>query len=266
MILKYPKHLFHVLEPSLWPFFIAFGLFFFVTGIAFSMHYIITGYYILILGIIILIVTSIFWFLDISREAVVKGYHTRIVRKGLKMGFLFFITSEIMLFMGFFWAFFHSALCPSIVLGSLWPPVGLKTISTFDFPFFNTIILIVSGFSVTWVHKGISIGSYKESIDGLLITIFLGLFFICLQGLEYYESTFNLQDGIYSSVFFLLTGLHGCHVIVGVAFLFVCFLSLLANHYLTNHYLRFVLAVWYWHFVDIIWIFLFLSLYCWGSW
>jgi len=263
---KYPKHLFHVLEFSLWPFFLAFGLFFFVTGIAFSIHYVVTGYYILLIGLLMLIITSIFWFLDISREAVVKGYHTKIVRKGLKIGFLFFIASEIMLFFGFFWAFFHSALCPSIELGAIWPPVGLNVIPVFDFPLFNTFILIISGFAVTWAHRGISLGSFKESIDGLILTILLGLFFIFLQGLEYYESTFNLQDGIYSSVFFLLTGLHGCHVIVGVCFLFICFISLLFNHFLTNHYLRFVFAVWYWHFVDIVWILLFLSLYCWGSW
>lgn len=258
--------MFHVLEPSLWPFFIAFGLFFFVTGIAFCMHYVVTGYYILIIGLLILIVTSIFWFLDISREAVVKGYHTQIVRRGLKLGFLFFITSEIMLFFGFFWAFFHSALSPSIEVGAVWPPVGLNVIPVFEFPLFNTFVLIISGFSVTWVHRAISLGSFKDSIDGFMITILLGVFFIFLQGLEYYESTFNLQDGAYPSAFFMLTGLHGCHVIVGVCFLFICFLSLLSNHYLTSHYLRLVFAIWYWHFVDIVWIILFLSVYCWGSW
>jgi len=263
---KYPKHMFHVLEPSLWPFFSAFGLFFFVTGIAFSMHYVVTGYYILIIGLLILILTSVFWFLDISREAVVNGYHTKIVRQGLTLGFLFFITSEIMLFFGFFWAFFHSALSPSIEVGTIWPPVGLRVIPVFEFPLFNTFVLIISGFSVTWVHRAISLGSFKDSIDGFMITILLGLFFIFLQGLEYYESTFNLQDGVYPSAFFMLTGLHGCHVIVGVCFLFVCFISLLSNHYLTNHYLRLVFAIWYWHFVDIVWIILFLSVYCWGSW
>jgi len=258
--------MFHVLEPSLWPFFSAFGLFFFVTGIAFSMHYVVTGYYILIIGLLILILTSVFWFLDISREAVVNGYHTKIVRQGLTLGFLFFITSEIMLFFGFFWAFFHSALSPSIEVGTIWPPVGLRVIPVFEFPLFNTFVLIISGFSVTWVHRAISLGSFKDSIDGFMITILLGLFFIFLQGLEYYESTFNLQDGVYPSAFFMLTGLHGCHVIVGVCFLFVCFISLLSNHYLTNHYLRLVFAIWYWHFVDIVWIILFLSVYCWGSW
>jgi len=258
--------MFHVLEPSLWPFFLAFGLFFFVTGLAFSMHYVITGYYVLIIGLAIIIVTSIFWFLDISREAVVVGYHSKIVRQGLKLGFLFFITSEIMLFFGFFWAFFHSALCPSIEVGTIWPPVGLQVIPVFEFPLFNTFVLIISGFSVTWVHRAISLGSFKNAVDGFVLTILLGLFFVFLQVLEYFESTFNLQDGAYSSAFFMLTGLHGCHVIVGVCFLFVCFISLLNNHFLTNHYIRLVFAIWYWHFVDIVWIILFLSVYCWGSW
>ena len=200
---KYNRHLFQILEPSLWPFFLASGLFFFVTGLAFSMHYIIKGYYIILLGIIILIFTAIFWFLDISREAVIDGYHTRIVRSNLKFGFLFFIVSEIMLFFGFFWAFFHSALSPSIELGSLWPPNGLNAIAVFDFPLYNTFILIISGFSVTLAHRAISLGSFKNAVDGLIITIFLGLFFIILQGLEYYESTFNLQDGVYTCIFFI---------------------------------------------------------------
>jgi len=199
---KYPKHLFHVLEPSYWPFFIAIGLFFFVTGLAFSMHYIINGYYILLIGLILLGVTATFWFLDISREAVVKGLHTRVVRKGLKTGFLFFIASEIMLFFGFFWAFFHSALCPSIEIGGIWPPVGLEVIPMFDYPLFNTFILIISGFSVTWVHRAMALGLFKDAIDGFFITITLGFLFILLQGIEYYESTFNLEDGIYPSVFF----------------------------------------------------------------
>lgn len=246
--------------------FIALGLFFFTTGFAFSVHYIIKGYYYLIYGLLVLLITALFWFLDISREAVINGFHTKIVKNGLKTGFILFIASEVMLFFGFFWAFFHSALVPSVELGSIWPPQGLKAIAVFDFPLFNTLILITSGFSVTWAHRGISIGSFKSAIDGLVITILLGFFFVFLQGLEYYESTFNLPDGVYPSVFFLLTGLHGCHVIVGAFFLFFCFLSLIYNHYLTNHYLRFVLAVWYWHFVDIIWIILFLTVYLWGSW
>jgi len=217
-LIKDKRHLFHVLQPSLWPFFLAIGLFFFVTGIAFSIHYLNYASYILYIGLLILITTAFFWFLDISREAVLKGDHTRIVRTGFKMGFLFFIASEIMLFFGFFWAFFSNSLSPSIELGTVWPPFGLESITVFEYPLFNTIILIISGFSVTWAHRGLSLGRYKNAVDGLFLTIILGLFFIFLQSLEYFESTFNLQDGIYSSTFFLLTGLHGCHVIVGVLF------------------------------------------------
>ena len=130
-----------------------------------------------------------------------------------------------MLFFGFFWAFFHSALCPSIEIGGVLTSCRFGGHTNVWFPLFNTFILIISGFSVTWVHRGIALGLFKDSIDGFIITISLGLLFILLQGIEYYESTFNLEDGIYPSVFFLLTGLHGCHVIVGVFFyLFVLFL------------------------------------------
>jgi len=263
---KFNKHLFHVLEPSLWPFFLASGIFFFVTGLAFSIHYINKGYYLIILSICILLFISLAWFLDISREAVIDGFHSQIVRNGIKLGFLFFIVSEIMLFFGFFWAFFHASLSPSIEIGSIWPPRGLNAIAIFEFPLYNTFLLIISGFSVTWAHRGICLGFFRNAIDGLLLTICLGLFFILLQGLEYYDSTFNLSDGVYTCVFFLLTGLHGLHVIIGVIFLFGCLVSLFSNSFLDTHYLRFILAVWYWHFVDIVWILLFLTLYCWGSW
>ena len=260
------KHLFHIVEPSFYPLQLALGIFFFVTGLAFLMHHVENGYLIFLLGIIMILFIATSWFLEIIREATFEGFHTLVVKKGLKSGFLLFIASEIMLFFGFFWAFFHSALCPSVELGSVWPPYGLNVIPVFDFPLFNTFILIISGFSVTWVHRGVAIGSFKEAIDGFLITIGLGFFFIFLQGNEYFEATFNLEDGIYSSVFYMLTGLHGFHVIVGVIFLIVCLISLLLNHYLTTHYLRLVFAIWYWHFVDIVWILLFLSLYCWSSW
>jgi len=263
---KEKRHLFHILEPNYYPIQLSIGIFFFVSGLAFSMHNIDNGIILFYLGIILIILISIFWFLEIFMEATTLGFHTKIVKSGLKKGFILFIASEIMLFFGFFWAFFHSALNPSIELGAIWPPAGLDLIPVKFFPLFNTLILIISGFSVTWVHRGVAIGSFKESIDGFLITILLGFLFILLQGLEYYEATFNLEDGVYPSIFFMLTGLHGCHVIVGVIFLIVCFISLLFNHYLTSHYLRLVFAIWYWHFVDIVWIILFLTLYCWGSW
>jgi len=260
------KHLFHILVPSYWPLFIASGAFLFVTGIGYSVHFSIGGFNYIILGLFIILITSINWFIDVIKEAFNLGDHTRIVRAGLKAGFLLFIASEVMLFLGFFWAFFHSSLCPAVDVGTLWPPVGLLNIKAFDYPLLNTIILIISGLSVTWAHRGLALGNYKTAADGFFLTILLGLFFIMLQGLEYFESTFNLRDGVYSSVFFMLTGLHGFHVIVGVVFLSYSLYALLHNHYLSTHYARFVFAAWYWHFVDIVWILLFLTLYCWGSW
>lgn len=141
--------------------------------------------------------------------------------------------------------------------------VGIVPIEVFKFPLFNTALLIVSSFSITWAHRAIAIGSFREAIDSFLVTIVLGLFFIFLQGYEYYESTFNMSDGIYASVFYMLTGLHGFHVIVGVSVISISFFRLINKHFLVNHYNGFVFAIWYWHFVDIVWILLFLSVYWW---
>jgi len=170
-----------------------------------------------------------------------------------------------MLFFGFFWAFFHGALSPAAEIGCIFPPEGISAIPATEIPLFNTFLLIVSGISLTWAHYSLSVNRMKNIIDGFLITIFLGLLFVLLQIFEYYESEFSFSDSVYSCSFFMLTGLHGCHVIVGVSFLFVCFIRLTKRHYMINHYLGFVCAIWYWHFVDIVWIFLFFTVYLWGS-
>lgn len=188
------RHLFHIVEPSPWPLMCSFGAFFFVSGLVFYMQE--HGVKFLFLGFFVLLLSAFCWFNDIINEATFLGYHTLVVRKGLKWGFLLFIASEIMLFLGFFWAFFHSSLCVAVELGSIWPPIGINIIPVFDYPFFNTILLIVSGFAVTWVHRGIALGSFKECIDGFSITIILGFFFIFLQGMEYYEACFNFNDSI----------------------------------------------------------------------
>lgn len=260
------KHLFHIVDPSCWPLVTALAAFLFVSGLAFYMHRIYWGGWVVLAGFICLILSALGWFSEIIEEATFLGFHTLVVRNGLKSGFLLFIVSEIMLFFGFFWAFFHSSFCPSVELGSIWPPVGLVTISVMDYPFLNTAILIVSGFAVTWVHRGVAIGSFREALDGFILTLLLGIIFLFFQILEYYDSLFSLNDGVYASTFFMLTGLHGCHVFIGVVFLFVCLLRLVLNHFLSNHYLGLVFAIWYWHFVDGVWIVLFLTLYCWGSW
>ncbi len=144
--------------------------------------------------------------------------------------------------------------------------VGITVIPVIEFPLFNTALLIISGFSVTWAHRGLALGSFFHSFLAFSVTIFLGFFFVILQLFEYFEAFFNISDSVYACSFYMLTGLHGLHVFVGASFIAICFLRLLKNHFLTTHYLGFIFAVWYWHFVDVVWIFLFLSVYCWGSW
>lgn len=162
---------------------------------------------------------------------------------GLKIGFILFVVSEIMLFFAFFWAFFHSSINPCIEIGSIFPPEGLHLIPVLEFPLFNTLLLINSGISVTWAHRAFSLCSYKEAIDSFLITIFMGFLFLSLQLYEYYEAPFEFSDSVYACSFYMLTGLHGFHVFVGVVFLTVCFIRLLKRHFLSNHYLGFVLAI-----------------------
>lgn len=258
-------HLYHLVAPSPWPLVASIGAFFFTSGLVFFFHRINYGLLIFFLGFLQLLLCMYFWFRDVAIEATYLGYHTKIVRNGLKMGFLFFLVSEIMLFFGFFWAFFHLALDPSIFSSGVWPPVDIVIINPLAYPLFNTLLLLTSSCSVTWAHRSIAIGSFKETIDAFLITLLLGFSFVVLQAFEYYAASFNFSDSAYASVFYCLTGLHGFHVIVGALFLLVCFIRLLCQHFSRDHYLGFVCAIWYWHFVDVVWVFLFISVYLWTS-
>jgi len=197
------RHLFHIVDPSPWPIISAFSAFFLLSGFAFYMHRIEFGGYFFFFGLICVSLCMLFWFNDIVKEAAFAGYHTLVVRTGIRYGFLLFIVSEIMLFFGFFWAFFHSSFCPSILLGAQWPPVGIVVIPVLEFPLFNTALLIISGLSITWAHRGVALGSFRESIDAFLITIFLGFLFVALQMFEYYEAFFNISDSVYSTTFIL---------------------------------------------------------------
>lgn len=244
------RHLFHLVNPSPWPFVVSIGVLLFTSGLAFYMHRVALGGWVLVFGLMSLIFSAFFWFRDVAEEASSVGYHTLVVKRGLVFGFLLFILSEIMLFFGFFWAFFHASLSPSIIFATSWPPEGIVTIPVFAFPFFNTMLLIISGFSITWAHRATSLGLYSEALDALVVTMGLGFFFVILQGLEYYEASFNLDDSIYSCTFYMLTGLHGCHVLVGASFILACFFRFLAKDFTRTHYLGFVFAIWYWHFVD----------------
>lgn len=205
------------------------------------------------------------WWRDVIREATYQGHHTLIVQRGLKWGMLLFILSEVCFFFSFFWAFFHSALVPNVELGAVWPPVGITPLNAFDVPLLNTAILLSSGATVTWSHHALISGDRRQAILGLIFTVVLGLVFTALQALEYYEAPFSIADSVYGSTFFVATGFHGLHVIIGTLFLLVCLFRLINHHFTKHHHNGFEASIWYWHFVDYVWIFLFCCIYWWGS-
>ena len=259
------KHPYHLVDPSPWPFVISFGCLFLTYGIAMFFHGYIGGSSLMLTGFLIIVFTMYTWFRDIIREAVFEGQHTKQVQLGLRNGMLLFIFSEIMFFLSFFWAFFHSALAPTPEIGSLWPPLGIDTINAWGVPLLNTIILLSSGATITWAHHAIIFGDRKNAIISLLITISLAVFFTCIQAYEYIETTFSISDSIYGTTFFLLTGFHGLHVIIGTIFIIISTIRLIDYHFTKQHHFGFEAAAWYWHFVDVVWLFLFVAVYWWGG-
>jgi len=205
------------------------------------------------------------WWQDVIRESTFQGHHSLIVKQGIKYGMLLFILSEVLFFFSFFWAFFHSSLAPAVELGVVWPPQGVSALNPFSVPLLNTAVLLSSGATVTWAHHAIVCGAKKEAQLGLFLTLLLGIVFTSLQAIEYYEAPFALSDSVYGSTFFVATGFHGLHVLIGTTFLFVCFFRLLSNQFTRRQHVGFEAASWYWHFVDVVWLFLYLCIYWWGS-
>jgi cytochrome c oxidase subunit 3 len=195
--------------------------------------------------------------------------HTPIVRIGLRYGMVLFIASEVMFFVAFFWAYFHFALFPEHVSGAaapaVWPPKGTYTFDPWSLPFLNTMILLLSGCTVTWAHHSLLNNDRKGLIQGLGLTVVLGIIFTALQAYEYAVAPFKFTGGVYPSTFFLATGFHGFHVIVGTTFLAVCFFRALKGHFTPQRHFGFEAAAWYWHFVDVVWLFLFICIYWWGA-
>ena len=189
------------------------------------------------------------------------GHHTSYVARGLRLGFVLFLLSEVMFFFGFFWAFFHRALSPSPEIGCTWPPVGIEPIRPFALPLVNTALLLTSGVRLTWAHHALLCGRREETLWALGITVGLGLVFTRVQWIEYCNAPFTMADGIYGSCFFIITGFHGIHVILGTVFLVVNWYRTAAYHFSPGHHLGFEFGAWYWHFVDVVWVLLYLCLY-----
>jgi len=268
-------HDYHLVDPDPWPIIGAFSALALFGGAVLWMHDNRYGPFVTIAGFLAVIITMINWWINTTREAH-TGYHTPVVQLHLRYGMILFIASEVMFFLAWFWAFFDSSLFPAAIqvadgaVGPLtegaaqWPPKGVTVLNPWGFPLLNTLILLCSGTTVTWAHHALIHGDREGLKKGLWCTIALGLMFTSIQAYEYAHApfAFKLSNGgsIYSSTFFMATGFHGFHVIVGTIFLSVCLYRAYGQHF------GFEAAAWYWHFVDVVWLFLFTTIYVWGGW
>lgn len=258
-----PRQPFHLVEFSPWPLLVSFRILALPIGLINYLRN--ADFNLLILSFITTTIISIVWWRDVIRESTFQGFHGFNVTKGLKFGVALFILSEVCFFFAFFWAYFHRSLAPTVEVGAHWPPTGIETLNAFQVPLLNTSVLLLSGVRITWAHHSIEEGKYFSAIQGLFLTVVLGFYFLVLQYGEYIETSFSIADRIYGSCFFLATGFHGTHVAVGATFLTVCLLRLLFFHFNKQHHVGFLAAAWYWHFVDVVWLFLYVSIYWWGS-
>jgi cytochrome c oxidase subunit 3 len=256
---------FHLVDVSPWPLMVSIGSLMLTSGLVMWMHAYTGGSIVALTGLVLILMVLINWWQDVVREGTFEGRYTTLVQRGLRMGMVLFIISEVFFFLAFFWAFFHSSLTPNIELGSIWPPKGITPLNPWEVPLLNTVLLLSSGVTATWAHHGLISGNRKFVITGLILTVVLGLIFTSLQVLEYIEAPFTMSDGIYGSTFYGATGLHGLHVIIGTIFLLVGLIRVIQYHFTRHVHLGLETSMWYWHFVDVVWIFLFLSIYYWGS-
>ena len=257
------KHPWHLVDPSPWPVMGAVAALALTMGGIMFMHY--DSNWLLIVGALLVLLTMFMWWRDVIREAQAGSHHTKPVQIGLRYGMALFIASEVMFFVAWFCAYFNASLFPPDVIGGVWPPEGVVTFDPWHLPFINTLILLSSGATVTWAHHALLKGNRRNLLVGLGLTIALGLIFTAIQAYEYTHAPFGFTEGIYPTTFFMATGFHGFHVIIGTIFLIVCFLRAAKGHFTPEQHFGFEAAAWYWHFVDVVWLFLFSSIYWWGQ-
>ena len=258
-------HPFHLVSPSPWPIFTCISLLNLTTSGVLTMHGFSNAGYWLPCALALVMSSMFFWFRDVVSEGTYLGNHTLAVQRGLNMGVALFIVSEALFFMAIFWAFFHSALTPTVELGAQWPPMGIEPINPFELPLLNTVILLSSGATITFAHHSLIKGERSGALYGTIFTVVLALIFTLFQGVEYSVSSFTISDGVFGTCFFFGTGFHGFHVIIGTVFLSVALWRIIAYHLTDHHHLGYEAGILYWHFVDVVWLFLYVSMYYWGS-
>jgi len=259
-----PKHPYHLVDPSPWPLAGAMAALVLAIGAIFMFadH---SHWWAILPGLTFTVAVMFFWWRDVIKEAQIDHAHTPVVQLGLRYGMALFIASEVMFFVAWFWAYFNASLFPTEQMGGIWPPDGILTFNPWDLPFINTLILLTSGTTVTWAHHALREGKRDQVIAGLWLTVILGLCFTALQAVEYLEAPFSFRGGIYGSTFFMATGFHGFHVIVGTIFLAICLVRTYKGDFTPKQHFGFEAAAWYWHFVDVVWLFLFCAIYWWGA-
>jgi cytochrome c oxidase subunit 3 len=277
-----PHHDYHLVEPSPWPAVGSVSAFLMALGAISWLHSLFAAApYIFGLGVLGMAYTMIGWWRDVAREATYDGYHSRVVQISHRYGMILFIASEVMFFVAWFWAYFNTALFPADVfqvqdaaigqvtrdqfLGGTWPPKGIETFDPWHLPLLNTLILLTSGTTVTWAHHALLENDRQGLKWGLILTIALGLAFTSVQAYEYRHAAFGFKGHIYGATFFMATGFHGAHVIIGTTFLIVCLIRTYLGHFTPTQHLGFEFCAWYWHFVDVVWLFLFACIYVWGA-
>jgi heme/copper-type cytochrome/quinol oxidase subunit 3 len=259
------RHPFHLVDPSPWPLLASVCAFGMTSGTVMYMHHYFMGGLIATISLLSLTLTAGLWWRDVTREGTFEGQHTFVTQKGLRMGMLLFILSEVMFFFAFFWAFFSSSLAPVPEIGCVWPPEQIIPLNPWEVPLLNTLILLTSGATCTWAHHAIVSGFRRQTLLSMFLTISLAALFTAFQVVEYFGADFSIADGIYGSTFYMATGFHGFHVFVGTCFLSVCTYRIYKHHFTREHHFGFEAAAWYWHFVDVVWLFLFITIYWWGS-
>lgn len=264
-ISKFQYFPFHLVDPSPWPILLSFSLLNLTIGAVCYMHGYTYGGYVLFIGFILTTYGMILWFRDVVIEASYLGHHTKEVKNGIMLGVILFIVSEVFAFLSVFWAFFHSSLSPAIEIGGAWPPLGITPLDPFAIPLLNTFLLLSSGAFITYGHHALIAGNRKAAINGVIFTIILAIIFTALQYFEYSFAGFSMSDGVYGSAFYASTGLHGFHVIIGTIFISVSLIRIINYQLTTKHHNGFESSILYWHFVDVVWLFLFVAVYFWGN-